>query len=218
MTDELQIIEDHMKEVIKGILEKHLSCRTFMKDKVITWGDNIMQDIYQQLKEIYPQYGYGIFFYMSDITAYVSNQRSIYYQQTDLFLLVSHKTDDFYSEIRLTAFKKRELQPNFSSFCLNNQDFFINVNNKLFDYLSGRTFDFEKFSDIIFDILKDVNKMLTSRENYPCSSIIGYINRQPEKGVCFHHKFFDLEYSPVMFEYSNDSFICRLFLFLVNND
>ena len=211
----LEQIEEDMKGIIKTILEKYLSCREFNQENVKNWGENIMSEIHQNISEIYPQFGYGIFFYMSERTAYVSNHRAIYYDQTDLMLLVSYKTDDFYSEIRLVACKKRESQQNFLN---NDQDFYININNKLSDYLSGRIFDLDKFSEIIDDILEKVNKMLLNKENYPCSYLIGYINEQPETGVCFHHKFFDLKFSPVTFEYSNNSFTCRLFLFLINND
>ena len=211
----LEQIEEDMKGIIKTILEKYLSCREFNQENVKNWGENIMSEIHQNISEIYPQFGYGIFFYMSERTAYVSNHRAIYYNQTDLMLLVSYKTDDFYSEIRLVACKKRESQQNFLN---NDQDFYININNKLSDYLSGRIFDLDKFSEIIDDILEKVNKMLLNKQNYPCSYLIGYINEQPETGVCFHHKFFDLKFSPVTFEYSNNSFTCRLFLFLINND
>ena len=211
----LEEIEEDMKGMIKTILEKYLSCRTFNQENVKNWGENIMSEIHQNISEIYPQFGYGIFFYMAERTAYVSNHRAIYYKKTDLTLLVSYKTDDFYSEIRLVACKKRESQQNFLN---NDQDFYININNKLSDYLSGRIFDLDKFSEIIDDILEKVNKMLLNKENYPCSYLIGYINEQPETGVCFHHKFFDLKFSPVTLEYSNNSFICRLFLFLINND
>ena len=212
----LEEIEEDMKGMIKTILEKYLSCRTFNQENVKNWGENIMSEIHQTISEIYPQFGYGIFFYMSEKTAYVSNHRAIYYNKTDLMLLVSYKTEDFNSEIRLIACKKRESQQNFFN-NLYNQDFYININNKLADYLSGRIFDFEKFSEIIDDILEKVNKMLLDKENYPSSFLTGYINKQPEYGVCFHHKFFDLKFSPVTLEYSNSSFICRLFLFLINN-
>ena len=213
----LEEIEEDMKGMIKTILEKYLSCRKFNQENVKNWGENIMSEIHQNISEIYPQFGYGIFFYMSEKTSYVSNHKAIYYNQTDLMLLVSYKTDDFFSEIRLVACKKRESQQNFLN-NLYNQDFYININNKLSDYLSGRIFDFEKFKDIIYDILEKVINMLLNKENYPCSYLIGYINKQPEYGICFHHKFFDLKFSPVTFEYSNSSFICRLFLFLINND
>ncbi len=93
----LEEIEEDMKGIIKPILEKNLSCRTFNKENVKNWGENIMSEIHQTISEIYPQFGYGIFFYMSEKTAYVSNHRSIYYKKTDLMLVVSYKTDDFYS-------------------------------------------------------------------------------------------------------------------------
>ena len=214
---DLESIKEDMTGIVKDILEKQLACRTFTEDKVKTWGDEIMEKIYQQLKEIYPQYGYGMLFYMSDISAYVSNAKKVCYQSTDITLLVSHQTVNIYSEIRLIAYLKRGTIPNFSSYILNYRDLFLNVNNKLFDNLSGRTFDYDKFPDIILDVLNDVYKMFTSLENNPCFYLPGYINEQPEI-TCFHHKFFDLEYLPVTFEFSNNSFICRLFLFLINNN
>ena len=63
---------------------------------------------------------------------------------------------------------------------------------------------------------KKLKKMLLDKD-YHSSFLTGYINKQPEYGICFHYKFFDLKFSPVTFEYSNDSFICILFLFLINN-
>ena len=215
--DDLEFIKEDMMGIIKGILEKQLACRTFNKDKVKTWGDEIMEKIYQQLKETYPHYGYGIFFYMSERTPYVSNYQNIRHLSTDVNLVVSHQTEDFNSEIRLIAYLKRGTIPNFSSYSLDYRDLFLNINKKLFDNLSGRTFDYDKFPDIIIDVLNDVYKMFISLENKPCFYLPGYINELPEQGVCFHHKFFDLEYLPVTFEYSNNSFKCRLFLFLVNN-
>ena len=38
-----------MTGIVKDILEKQLACRTFTEDKVKTWGDEIMEKIYQQL-------------------------------------------------------------------------------------------------------------------------------------------------------------------------
>ena len=93
--------------------------------------------------------------------------------------------------------KKRERQQNFFN-NLNNQDFNININSKLYDYLTGRICVFEKVSEIINNILEEVYKMLLEK-NYYCSFLTGCINKQP--GVYFHHKFFNLEFLPVIFEY-----------------
>ena len=81
---DLDIRRDEIKSICKEILEKHLDGRKFIKDKVKKWGELIINDTEEALKKKYPEYAYGIFFYMSEITAYNSNAQTIYYSETDI--------------------------------------------------------------------------------------------------------------------------------------
>ena len=80
----LGIRTNKIKSICKEILEKHLDGRKFIKDKVKKWGQLIINDTEEALKKKYPEYAYGIFFYMSEITAYNSNAQTIYYSETDI--------------------------------------------------------------------------------------------------------------------------------------
>ena len=209
-------ILEEMKKVSKTVLEKHLDCRRFISEKVKIWGDDIISEIYSILSQKYPQYGFCIFFYMSDITAYVSDNRCIYYSETDVKFVVPFNTNDFYSEIRLFATKKRNNLKNFLD-NINNSELLMNINKKISNFLSDRKFEFESFQKLLDSLCLEINNLLLERNNRPCSYHIGFINKLPTQGIYFHYKFFNLEFLPIFFSYSNDSFNCRIYLFFLNN-
>ena len=209
-------ILEEMKKVSKTVLEKHLDCRRFISEKVKIWGDDIISEIYSILSQKYPQYGFCIFFYMSDITAYVSDNRCIYYSETDVKFVVPFNTNDFYSEIRLFATKKRNNLKNFLD-NINNSELLMNINKKISNLLSDRKFVFEPFQKLLDNLCLEINNLLLARNNRPCSYHIGFINKLPIQGIYFHYKFFNLEFLPIFFSYSNDSFNCRIYLFFLNN-
>ena len=157
------------------------------------------------------------FFYMSDITSFVSDNRCIFYSKTDVKFLVDYHTEDFFSEIRMLAtLKKTEPVKDFLS-NMNNSELFLAINQKISDLLEDRTYKHELFKKLIDNICFDINEILLKRKNRPCSYHIGYINKLPLKGIYSYYKLFNLEFSPIFFTYKNDSFTCRIYLFLINN-
>ena len=109
----------NIKEICKKYLEKHLEGRKFNKEKNEKWGEMIIDDIKNELLKNYPDFGFGIFFYISEQTAYVSDANAIYYQNTDNILVQTYNGDSFYSEVRVFTNKK------YSNF----KDFLNNINN-----------------------------------------------------------------------------------------
>ena len=99
-------LEKDMKEICKNILIKHLDGRPYEKDKLPKWSELILNDTSNELKKKYPEYGYGIIFYISDKTNYVSSSKSVLYPKTDLNFLQVYNSKDFYSEVRVFANKK----------------------------------------------------------------------------------------------------------------
>jgi len=211
----LDIRIDEMKLICKNILEKHLDGRKFTKDKVQKWGEFILNDTEEALKKKYPEYGYGIFFYISEKTSYSSSSKVIYYTQTDIILIQTYNKNDFFSEIRIFANKKYSKRNDF----LNNltPDEIININKIIQDNLEGRNYICEKCFKYLENILNDINNILLQRKNRPCSFHVGYINALPIKGLYFTYKFVNLEYMPLFFAYSNDSLSCNVYLFIVDN-
>ena len=211
----VDLIINEMRQICKNIQEKHLDGRKFDMQKIKQWSENIINDIEVSLKKKYPQYGYGIFFYISDITAFRSSSRTIYYTETDITLVQPYDTNDFYSEIRIFANKKYSKRNNF----LENisSDEIIKINKKLIESLEGREFIYEKCVKYLDNLCLDINNILLDRKNRPCSYHVGFINKLPIKNIYFTYKFFDLEYMPFFFSYSNDSLSCNLYLFIVNN-
>ena len=209
------LIGDDMKKISKNILEKHLDGRKLNMEKIKTWSEMIINDIGNILKQKYPEFGYGIFFYISDKTACNSSSKSIDYLKTDKNLLQIFNTNDFFSEIRIFANKKYNKRNKF----LNNisSEEIIKINKLLQNSLEGRSYIFEKCSNYITNIAQDINNILLARENRPCSTLIGFINQLPTKNLYFTYKFFDLEYMPLFFSYSNDSLSSNIYLFIVNN-
>ena len=212
----VEYIKEDMKNISQKVLEKHLIGRKYNQDLVKIFGDNIISEIHTLLEKKYPQYRYCIAFYMSDLTSYVSNDKCIYYTKTDIVTLTSYYTNDFYSEIRLIAYKNKLPLKNFLD-NINDSDMVMNINNKMSSILRGKKFVFESFQDIIANVCNEINDILLARKDRPCSYHIGYINQLPTKGVYFSYKFFNLEFSPIIFVYSNDSFVCKVYLFIVNN-
>ena len=60
---------NNIKQICKDILEKHLDGRKLDMEKIEKWGETIINDIENILKKKYPDFGFGIFFYISDITS-----------------------------------------------------------------------------------------------------------------------------------------------------
>ena len=60
-------ITNEMRTIVKETLEKHLMGRKFDKDNVKKWGNLIIDEIHKAVSNKFPEYGYVIFFYMSDI-------------------------------------------------------------------------------------------------------------------------------------------------------
>ena len=214
-SNKVDLIKNDMKQICKNIQEKHLEGRKFDTQKIKKWAENIINDIEVSLKKKYPEYGYGILFYISDKTIFISNNRAIDYLDTDITLLQSYDTDYFFSEIRIFANKKYSKRNNF----LENisSDEIIKINKKLNEYLEGREFIYEKCEKYLDNLVQDINNILLDRKNRPCSYHVGFINDLPIKNLYFTYKFFDLEYMPFFFSYSNDSLSCNVYLFIVNN-
>jgi len=211
-----QSFENEIETISKGILEKHLMGRKFDENKVKKWGDLIIDEIYKALSNKYPQYGYCIFFYMSKRTGFVSNYQSIYYVSTDTRIFIYYHTNDFYSEIRMIATKKNRPEENFFNI-VRNKELSSEINQKISDYLEGRTYNYEIFQKVVESICNDVNKILLAKDHRPISFHIGYINKLPTHGVYFYYKFFNLELYPILFNYKKASFVCRVYLFFINN-
>ena len=211
-----QSFENELTTISKEILEKHLMGRKFDKNKVKKWGDLIIDEIYKTLSNKYPQNGYCIFFYMSERTDFVSNYNSIYYVSTDERILAYYHTNNFYSEIRMIATKKDRPMENFFN-NVRNKELSSEINQKISDHLEGRTYNYEIFQKVLESICLDVNEILLAKDNRPISFHIGYINKLPTDGIYFYYKFFNLELYPILFNYKKASFICRVYLFLINN-
>ena len=207
---------EESKTISQKILEKHLVGRKFDENKVKKWGDLIINEIHKTLSDKYPQYGFCIFFYMSDKTAFLSNYGSIYYADTDIRVFAHYYTDDFYSEIRMLATKIILPSDGFFNF-VKNKKLSSEIKQKISYHLDSRTYNHEIFDKVIDNIYQDINKILLSKDNKPVSFQNVYINKLPTDGIYFYYKFFNLELHPLFFKYHNDSFICRVYLFLINN-
>ena len=206
---------EEMKEKIKNILEKYLDGRKVIKEKVKNWGEMIIDEIEKYLTGKFPEFGFGISFYISEKTGFTSDVNCIYYSKTDDYFFVAYNTNDFYSEIRIFANKKHSKVNNF----LENMsaDDMMNINKKIRHNLENRTFIYDKCTKYVRNIVDDVNDVLMKRSIRPCSYHIGYINALPTKNLYFTYKFVNLEYMPFFFSYSNDSLLSNLYLFVVNN-
>jgi len=204
-----------IEQICKDILEKHLDGRKLDMDKIEKWSETIINEIEDILKKKYPEFGYGIFFYISDKTSYVHSSISISYLDTDIDLIQEFNTNDFYSHIRIFANKKYSPINNFSQ-NISAKDI-MKINKILMNSLEGRTFIYDKCLKYIENIVLDINKILLPRKIRPCSYHVGFINELPIKNIYFTYKFINLEYMPLFFSYSNDSLSLSLNLFIVNN-
>ena len=206
---------NNIKQICKDILEKHLDGRKLVMEKIEKWGETIINDIEDILKKKYREFGFGIFFYISDKTAYTCSSTGIFYSDTDINLTQKFNTNDFYSYIRIFANKKYSTKENFSQ-NISAKDI-MKINKILKNSLEDRTFIYDKCLKYIENIVLDVNNILLNRKIRPCSYHVGFINELPIKNLYFTYKFIDLEYMPLFFSYSNDSLSSNLYLFIVNN-
>ena len=178
-----------MKSLSKAALDIVTSNKKFDLKEAKRWGDDLIYGIRTLLKRRYPQYAYCICVYMSDPTGYVANDRTVLYRESDIQFVLTSDSDKIYSHVRVCAYKKRPPKNNFE--------------NNLHDY--GLT-----------NNINGINELLLARDNKPCSYNIAYINKLPMRRFYFDFKIFDVDYYPIFFNYSNDSFICRDYLFLLN--
>ena len=208
-------LEKDMKEIAKSILIKHLDGRKYEKEKLPKWTELILQDISLDLRKKYPEYAYGIVFYISDKTNYVSSSKSVLYPKTDLNFLQVFNTSDFYSEVRVFANRKYNPRKDFAQNISPTE--IMKINNTLKDILECRSYKSDKCNNYIENIVNDINSVLIERTNRPCSFHVCFINKLPVKNIYFNYTFVDLDYMPFFFSYSNDSLSCILYLFIVDN-
>ena len=208
-------IEKEMKEICNNILIKHLDGRPYEKDKLPKWTELILNDVSIELKKKYPDYGYGIIFYISDKTNYVSSSKSVLYPKTDLNFLQVFNTKDFYSEIRVFANKKYTPRKDFLKNISPTE--ILKINNILKDILECRSYKSDKCNNYMENIVNDINSVLIERTNRPCSFHVCFINKLPIKNIYFNYIFNDLDYMPLFFTYANDSLSCIVYLFIVDN-
>ena len=208
-------IEKEMKEICNNILIKHLDGRPYEKDKLPKWTELILNDVSIELKKKYPDYGYGIIFYISDKTNYVSSSKSVLYPKTDLNFLQVFNTKDFYSEIRVFANKKYTPRKDFLKNISPTE--ILKINNILRDILECRSYKSDKCNNYMENIVNDINSILIERTNRPCSFHVCFINKLPIKNIYFNYIFNDLDYMPLFFTYANDSLSCIVYLFIVDN-
>ena len=208
-------LEKDMKEICNNILIKHLDGRPYEKDKLPKWSELILNDTSNELKKKYPEYGYGIIFYISDKTNYVSSSKSVLYPKTDLNFLQVYNSKDFYSEVRVFANKKYNPRKDFMKNISPTE--IMKINDTLKNILECRSYKSDKCNNYIENIVNDVNSILIERNNRPCSFHVCFINKLPVKNIYFNYTFVDLDYMPFFFSYANDSLSCILYLFIVDN-
>ena len=208
-------LENDMKEIAKSILIKHLDGRKYEKEKLPKWTELILHDISLELRKKYPEYAYGIVFYISDKTNYVSSSKSVLYPKTDLNFLQVFNTNDFYSEVRVFANRKYNPRKEFANNITPTE--IMKINNKLKEILENKSYKSDMCNNYIENIVNDVNNILIERTNRPCSFHVCFINKVPVKDIYYNYLFYNLEYMPFHFSYVNDSLSCILYLFIVNN-
>ena len=208
-------LEKEMKEIAKNILIKHLDGRKYEKEKLQKWTELILNDTSLELKKKYPEYAYGIVFYISDKTNYVSSSKSVLYPKTDLNFLQVFNTSDFYSEVRVFANRKYNPRKDFAENITPTE--IMKINTKLKEILDNKSYKSEMCNTYIENIVNEVNNILIERTNRPCSFHVCFINKVPVKDIYFNYHFYNLDYMPFFFSFSNDSLSCILYLFIVNN-
>ena len=208
-------LEKEMKEIAKNILIKHLDGRKYEKEKLPKWTELILNDTSLELRKKYPEYAYGIVFYISDKTNYVSSSKSVLYPKTDLNFLQVFNTSDFYSEVRVFANRKYNPRKDFNE-NITPADI-MKINNKLKEILENKNYKSDMCNIYIENIVNEVNNILIERTNRPCSFHVCFINKVPVKDIYYNYLFYNLDYMPFYFSYSNDSLSCILYLFIVNN-
>ena len=208
-------LEKEMKEIAKNILIKHLDGRKYEKEKLPKWTELILNDTSLELRKKYPEYAYGIVFYISDKTNYVSSSKSVLYPKTDLNFLQVFNTSDFYSEVRVFANRKYNPRKDFNENITPTD--IMKINNKLKEILENKNYKSDMCNIYIENIVNEVNNILIERINRPCSFHVCFINKVPVKDIYYNYLFYNLDYMPFYFSYSNDSLSCILYLFIVNN-
>ena len=207
------IVLENMKKICENILFNNLKGKEYIIEKVKIWGETIITEIKDSLTKMYPEFGYGIFFYISKATAYVSHGKCIYFKNTDNAFCVSCNNNYLYSEIRVFANKI-----SYKNFFYNiEEDSILKINETILSCLKNKTFVFEEFKKVVDNLAENINSILLKRNQRPCSYHVCYINKLPIKNLYFTYKFFNLEYKPLFFSYSNDSLSCCCYLFIVNN-
>ena len=206
--------EEEAKAISQSVLEKHLVARKFDENNTKKWGDLIIDEIHKTLSDKYPQHGYLIFFYMSNKTPFLSNYSTVSYLETDIKVFAHYYTDDFNSEIMLLAIRKVGILDHSFDF-VKNKELLSEIYKKTSGHLVGRIYKQDTFDIVLDSINKDISEILLPEHYAPITLYNIYVNKLPIKGIYFYYKFFNLELQPLFFKYHNDTFICRVFLFLI---
>ena len=146
---------------------------------------------------------------------YISSSKSVLYPKSDLNILQVFNTNEFYSELRIFANKKYIPRKDFNENITPTD--IMKINTKLKDILENKTYKSDMCNKYIENIVNEVNNILIERNNRPCSYHVCFINKLPMKDIYFNYIFYNIEYMPFYFSYSNDSLSSILYAFIVNN-
>ena len=205
-----------LKSIAKKNLVKHLEGRILNMNTIKSWGEMILNDLAIDIKNKYPDFCFGLFFFICDKTNYfTSHSQSIQYTNTDRNIVETYDTNEFNSEVRIFANKKYSPKVNFKDNMPSN--YIVRINKRFHDSLEGRKYISGQISNYCQSIVNDINNILLERKNRPCSFHICFIHQLPMKNAYIDFKFIDVDYMPFFFSYSNDSLCSNLYLFVFNN-
>ncbi len=211
-------LKDKMKSEIcqacKILLDKYFEGREYNKDKINLWKNYTMDELSNFLKQNYENYGFCIFINIIKKGDIRINSNDLSRPDTDLGFFQSLETKYLFVEIRINFYKLYESNINLFNYL--NEELVIKMNDILTNKLEGKSYSYEFAKTIVSDAVKELQSFLLFSKIVCCTFQICSIIKKP-----FEHQFsyniINLDYIPLIVNFSNQYLYAQLILFLLGN-
>ena len=206
--------EEVIRKKEKDLLEKHLEGRKFDEEKIKKWSNSILEEMEEFLSIKYPNFGFGLFLFVSEPISYRVYRRSIYVPKTDSSVTEVYKSNNIKASFRVFITKLKNQKFDIEKV---NLDHLLKVNKIFNDSFEGRSFSDEKLDFYLENAIKDINTYLLKFDELGHSFNQGFAFNNAENKFHFYYKIGKMRFFPYCASYANESLLAHLFLFYVSN-
>ena len=195
------------------VLKKNFDGRRFFEEKIKKWSQSVLDEIWNYLREKYPQYGFGILLFITEELEYYTAGQALFNRELDSKIIEIYQNPYLNAVIVIFFVKKRKR--NLDILYIDPEHFF-NINRLFGNAFEKRVWseDVEKY---LVNASNEINSYIFKDNTLGKSFLQGFAFKNDFMRIHANFKFGNLEFLPHITSYSNDTIIAYLFIFFLNN-